>query len=191
MKDIVLLGGPNGAGKTTAARVLLPEYLGAYEFVNADELARGIPSANAIARDLAAGRLMILRIRDLVQAGMSFAFETTCAGRTYLPLLERCKMQGWRLRLYYLWLSSPEASEARVKRRVSEGGHNIPKEVIYRRYRSGLWNMRHLYLPLADTAAIYDNGDKGRVLIAEKQSGVLVVRDEHRWSRIEELTSWK
>ena len=41
MKEIVILGGPNGAGKTTAANVLLPEFLGTYKFLNADELAAG------------------------------------------------------------------------------------------------------------------------------------------------------
>jgi predicted ABC-type ATPase len=94
--------------------------------------------------------------------------------------------------LYYCWLPSPEDSIARVARRVSQGGHAIPSDVIYRRFKTGLWNMRYLYLPLADTAAIYDNSGRQRILIAEREAGSqLVIRDPERWSRIEELTPWK
>ena len=192
MKDIILLGGPNGAGKTTAARILLPEYFGLHTFVNADEVARDIAPRNVEAAGLAAGRLMIERMRRLVQAGSSFAVETTCAGRSYIPMLKECKAKGWSVTLYYLWLRTPEEAVARVAMRVSRGGHSIPSDVIRRRFKAGLWNMRHLYLPLADTAAIYDNSDRSRVLIAEKESGSpLVIRDRERWSRIEELTPWR
>jgi predicted ABC-type ATPase len=89
-------------------------------------------------------------------------------------------------------LASPEISITCVARRVSQGGHHIPDEVIYRRFKTGLWNMRHLYLPLADIAAIYDNSGQRRILIAEKESSLpLSVRDQERWARIEELTPWK
>jgi predicted ABC-type ATPase len=91
--------------------------------------------------------------------------------------------------LYYFWLRSPEHSIARVAGRVSQGGHNIPSEVIYRRFKTGLWNMRYLYPPLADNAEIYDNSDRDRTLIAEKREGVpFVVHDSERWARIEETT---
>jgi predicted ABC-type ATPase len=191
MKDIVLLGGPNGARKTTAARVLVPLYFRSCEFVNADEFARTAKAGSAAARDIAAGRLMIARIHELIQAEESLVFETTCAGKSYVPMLERCRLQGWRVTLIYLWLASPGISEARVARRVREGGHDIPREAIYRRYRLGLWNMRHLYLPLADDAAIYDNDDDAMTLIAEKESGQLTIRDAERWSRIGEQILWK
>jgi predicted ABC-type ATPase len=75
---------------------------------------------------------------------------------------------------------------------VSQGGHSIPADAIYRRFKTGLWNMRHLYLPLADTAAIYDNSGQQRVLIADREAGFpLVIHNPERWSRIEELTRWK
>ncbi len=192
MKDIILLGGPNGAGKTTAAKVLLPEFLELHTFVNADEVARKIAPQNVEAASVAAGRLMIEQMWALVRDGSSFAVETTCAGKSYVPMLKECKANGWTIALYYLWLSTPEEAISRVAKRVRQGGHHIPSDVINRRFKAGLWNMRHLYLPLADTAAIYDNGDKHRVLIAEKESGLpLVIHDLERWSRIEELTPWK
>jgi predicted ABC-type ATPase len=87
-------------------------------------------------------------------------FETTCPGKSYIPTLKTCANNGWQISLFYFWLPSPEDAIARVQKRVREGGHSIPTEVIYRRFEAGIWNMRHLYLPLADTAAIYDNGDE-------------------------------
>jgi len=192
MKDIVLIGGPNGAGKTTAARVLLPKFFGHYEFLNADDIAREIAPWNVESAAFAAGRQMIERLHSLVQKGESFAIESTLSGKSYISLLKDCRANGWNVTLYYFWLPAPEDSIARVARRVSQGGHYIPDEVIIRRFKTGIWNMRHLYLPLADTAAIYDNSGEQRVLIADRESGwPLVVHDPERWSKIEELTPWR
>lgn len=185
MKDIVILGGPNGAGKTTAAQVVLPRQLDIREFVNADEIARGLSPFNPDGAAIAAGRLMIERIRNLVQDRQSFAFETTCAGRLHAALLQRCKAHGWRVTLVYLWLPSVEAALDRIARRVREGGHDIPANVVTRRYWAGLANMRDLYLPLADLAFIYDNSDEGRALIAERTpEESLVIHDARRWALI-------
>jgi predicted ABC-type ATPase len=189
MKEIVLIGGPNGAGKTTTAHVLLPEFFALHEFLNADEIARELSPANVDAAALAAGRQLIERMRKNIRDGRSFAMETTCSGKSYIPYLKECKDNGWMITLYYFWLPSPEHSIARVAKRVGQGGHDIPREAIYRRFLTGLWNMRHLYLPLADTAAIYDNSGKSRILIATRKDGLpLVIHDSERWSRIEELT---
>jgi predicted ABC-type ATPase len=192
VKEIGILGGPNGAGKTTAARVLLPDFFHLHSFLNADDIARDLAPWNVESAALAAGRVLIERMRALVRDGESFALESTLSGKSYIPLIRDCREKGWRISLYYFWLSSPEHSIARVARRVSQGGHDIPNDVIYRRFRTGLWNMRHLYLPLADTAAIYDNSEQERILIADRESGLpLIIHDQERWSRIEELTQWK
>jgi predicted ABC-type ATPase len=186
LKDIVIIGGPNGAGKTRAAPAIIPRHLGIREFVNADEIARGLSPFNAEQVAVKAGRLMIARMHDLVQAGESFAFETTCSGRSYLPWLKGCKAQGWRVTLLFLWLPTPQAAVERVARRVRQGGHRIPTEVVIRRWKAGITNMRDFYLPLADEAAIYDNSDIGRVLIAERTpEAPLVIYDAVRWAMIE------
>jgi predicted ABC-type ATPase len=187
VKEIILLAGPNGAGKTTAARVLLPEFLELHPYLNADEIARNLLPRNAEAAALAAGRQLILQMRGLVRDGRSFALETTCSGKSYLRLLEQCKWDGWRITLIYFWLPTPQEAIARVARRVGHGGHNIPADVVLRRYYAGISNMRDLYLPLADEAEIYDNSDRKRILIAEKREGLeLHVLDPARWSKIEE-----
>jgi predicted ABC-type ATPase len=189
MKDIVILGGPNGAGKTTAARVLLPSRVRLNAYINADEIARRVSPEDPDRAALQAGRLMLRQIQSLIALEASFAFETTCSGRSYLKLLQDCKRDGWRIALIFLWVPSPEYSLARVARRVSQGGHSIPEEVIRRRYRSGLWNMRHLYLPLADEATIYDNRDSALRLIARREAPFsLEVWDGDIWARIEKET---
>jgi predicted ABC-type ATPase len=184
-KDVVMIGGPNGAGKTTAAARLLPKGLGIREFVNADEIARGLSPFNPEGRALAAGRLMIERIHELIEGGESFAFETTCAGRAHAQTLLRCRDAGYRLTLIFLWLPSAKEALRRVARRVAQGGHRIPKDVVIRRYAAGLKNLQQIYLPIADIAYIYDNTDEGGILIAERQPGqALVVCDDRRWRRI-------
>lgn len=187
MKEIVILGGPNGAGKTTTARVLLPEFLDLHPFLNADDIARKIAPWDVESAALAAGRRMIEQMRALVRDGQSFAFETTCAGKSYLRLLQHCKQDGWRITLLYFWLRAPEDALARVARRVSQGGHNIPADTVLRRYSASVRNMRNLYLPLAGEAEIYDNTDRKRVTIAEKREDLaLFVHDPECWARIEE-----
>ena len=129
---------------------------------------------------------MIVRMRELIRAGESFAIETTCAAKSYVKILRECRSGGWRVSLIYLWLPSPEYSIARVARRVSQGGHPFPEEVIRRRYHSGLRNMYHLYLPLADDVTIYDNSDNALRLVARRApESPLMVLDAGLWARIE------
>jgi predicted ABC-type ATPase len=188
VKDVFVIGGPNGAGKTTVSNRLLPTALGLNEFLNADEIARGLSPFNPDAYAVPAGRLMIDRIDRNVAAGKSFAFETTCAGHRQAKLLRACRAAGYRITFIFLWLPSPHAARQRVAQRVARGGHLIPDEVIMRRYASGLHNMRHVFLPLADVAAIYDNSGHIPLLIAEKRAGELQVSDSARWALIEEAT---
>jgi predicted ABC-type ATPase len=186
-KDVVMIGGPNGAGKTTWAYRRLSPTLGIREFVNADEIARGISPLDPEASAIGAGRLMLDRLNELIDAGDSFAFETTCSGRGHARLLERCRTEGYRITLIFLWLPSADVALARVARRVGRGGHRIPDEVVMRRYSAGLRNMRDLYVPLADIALIYDNSDERGDLIASRQlNRPFEVHDEIRWALIEE-----
>lgn len=188
--DIFILGGPNGAGKTTAAKILLPSRLFVIRaFLNADEIARELNPADPESAALRAGRILLEKMRSFIRSETSFAMETTLSGKSYLPVLADCKERGWRISLLYLWVPSPEYSIRRVAHRVTQGGHSIPDDVIYRRYQSGMWNMRHLYLPLAHDATIYDNRDSGLRLVARREAPQsLQVFDQEIWSKIEEDT---
>lgn len=188
--DIIIVGGPNGAGKTSSAPSIIPRRLRIHEFINADEIARGLSPFNPEGAAVAAGRLMMESIKSLVQRGQSFAFETTCAGRAHAYWLRKCKAADWQVTLLFLWLPTPQAAINRVAKRVREGGHGIPPDVVIRRWKAGATNMRNIYLPLSDFAMIYDNSDEGRVLIAERKLDVpLVVYDAARWAMIEKATT--
>jgi predicted ABC-type ATPase len=185
VKDLLVLGGSNGAGKTTAAQIIVPQKLNIAEFVNADEIARGLSPFNPEAAALAAGRLMLQRMRSLAIGNQSFAIETTCSGRGHIEFLRHCKQAGWRITLVFLWLPTPEMAITRVGRRIAAGGHAIKPNVIIRRYWAGLRNLHADYLPLADVAAIYDNAGSEPILVAEQISGTdLTVRDPQRWAMI-------
>jgi predicted ABC-type ATPase len=189
MKDVFVIGGPNGAGKTTAASRLLPKTLELREFLNADEIARGLSPFDPEANAVPAGRMMIERIDRLVEEGRSFAFETTCAGHRQAKLLRSCRVAGYRITFIYLWLPSAQMAISRVAQRVARGGHHIPEDVITRRYSAGIHNMRHTFLPLADIAAIYDNSIEPPVLIGERESSSpFRVLDATRWRLIEDAS---
>ncbi|MCQ2370253.1 MAG: zeta toxin family protein [Paludibacteraceae bacterium] len=159
MKQLFIIAGPNGAGKTTASYTILPEVLKCNEFVNADEIAKGLSPFNPESVSIQAGRLMLERINQMIKEGKSFAFETTLATRSYVGFIERAKKKGYFVSLIFLYLPSAEQAVERVAMRVKEGGHNIAPDVIVRRYKRGLENLVKLYMPVCDSWIIYNNYD--------------------------------
>ena len=157
MPKLYIMAGCNGAGKTTASYTVLPEMLDCREFVNADEIAKGLSPFNPESVAIDAGRLMLQRMDDLLIAGEDFAFETTLATRSYVKFIDQAHAMGYFVSLLFFWLPTPELAIVRVATRVSKGGHDIPEEVIRRRYATGMRNMVALYAPLCDYWVIYDN----------------------------------
>lgn len=166
-KQLYIISGCNGAGKTTASYTVLPEVLQCKEFVNADEIARGLSPFNPEGMAIEAGRLMLKRISELMREGESFSIETTLATRSYAQLIQQAQVQGYKVSLIYFWLNSPELAIGRVRRRVSEGGHDIPEEVIRRRYQAGIDNLFGIYMSCVDYWLMADNSQENRVIVAE------------------------
>lgn len=166
-KNLYIISGCNGAGKTTASYSVLPKLLDCKQFVNADEIAKGLSPFCPESVAIQAGKLMLLRIEELLASDETFSIETTLATRSYSELVKRAQEKGYKVTLLYFWLNSPELAVERVARRVSEGGHNIPKDVIYRRYEKGLKNLFNIFIPIVDSWMIVDNGVEPRELIAE------------------------
>jgi predicted ABC-type ATPase len=156
-KRLYIISGCNGAGKTTASFNILPEILSCKEFVNADEIARGISPFQPEKVAVEAGRLMLNRISELMKDGEDFAFETTLSTRSYKNRIIEAQHNGYFVTLIYYWWETPQLAEKRVELRVKEGGHNIPKDVINRRYLKGVQNLFNIYLPLCDYTMIFDN----------------------------------
>ena len=156
-KKIIIIAGPNGAGKTTFARSFLPEEAQCTRFINADLIAAGLSPFAPEAEALKAGRLMLEEIAGCVRRGESFAFETTLAGLSYLARIRQWRAKGYHVSLFFLCLPDAETAIARVAERVRQGGHDIPAEVIRRRFTAGLRNLENTYKSAVDTWAKYDN----------------------------------
>lgn len=166
-QKIIIIAGPNGAGKTTFAREFLPKEARCPVFVNADLIAVGLAPFEPERAALRAGRLMLEELNELVRNGESFSFETTLSGRGYAGRISDWRAAGYKVKLYFLRLSSSELAVTRVGQRVRQGGHNIPEAVIRRRFDAGLRNFEELYKPLVDSWALYDNSGDAPVLIEE------------------------
>ncbi|HEY8972201.1 MAG TPA: zeta toxin family protein, partial [Puia sp.] len=141
MSFLYIIAGPNGAGKTTAAMTVLPEALHVKEFVNADEIARGLSPLNPAGMAIEAGKIMLRRIRQLADDNEDFSIETTLASRNYLKFIKECQAKGYIVILIFFYLDSWEQARQRVEQRVSEGGHDIPETDIERRYHRGIKNL--------------------------------------------------
>ena len=167
MPNLYIIAGCNGAGKTTASYTVLPEMLNCQEFVNADNIAAGISPFNPTSVAVRAGRIMLSRIDELMDEGADFAFETTLSTKSYVSLIKEARALGYKITLVYFWLASPEEAMARVATRVSKGGHDIPQDVIKRRYYGGINNLFKLYQPICDYWLIVNNTNGKSEFIAD------------------------
>ena len=180
--SVVILAGPNGAGKSTAAPALLRGALAVNEFVNADVIARGLSAFDPDSAAIAAGRVMLSRLRELADQRTNFAFETTLASRSFAPWLHDLKASGYAVHFFFLWLPSADFAVQRVANRVRAGGHDVPEQTVRRRYRTGLGNFFKLYEPIASTWRLYDGSGPEPNPIAERlESQPIRVYDEAIW----------
>lgn len=180
---IYIIAGCNGAGKTTASFTILPEILDVHEFVNADEIARGLSPFQPEQVAFEAGRIMLHRMDELIEKKVDFAFETTLATRSYLSKIKVARKQGYRVILVFFWLDSFDLAIERVKLRVSEGGHNIKEDVIRRRYTRGLENLFKLYLNNVSEWMVIDNSQEKHELMASGIEGSdRYISDYGKWT---------
>lgn len=185
MPNLYIIAGCNGAGKTTASNTILPDILDCKEFVNADNIAAGISPFNPEGVAFEAGRVMLERINQLLTEGGDFALETTLATRSYVSFVHKAKSMGYDVTLIYIWLNSPEVAKERVAIRVSRGGHNIPEEVIERRYQRGLENLFKLFMPICNVWIVGDNSDQDIKLIARGGLNLdLDIKNDDIWNKI-------
>lgn len=184
-KNLYIIAGCNGAGKTTASFTILPDILDCKEFVNADEIARGLSPFQPDKVSFEAGRIMLNRIEELFGDNKSFAFETTLATKSYKSKILEAQKNGYEVTLLFFWLNNIELAIERVANRVQEGGHNIPTDVIIRRYKRGIINLFDIYIPIVDEYMIIDNSEGKRELIINKlKNSETEIYDEVIYERI-------
>jgi predicted ABC-type ATPase len=181
-KNIYIISGCNGAGKTTASYTILPEILDCKEFVNADNIAFGLSPFQPEKVAFEAGRIMLERIDFLYKMNENFAIETTLATKIYKSKIHNAIENGYTIKLLFFWLPSVEMAINRVAVRVSEGGHDIPNEVIERRYFRGIENLFKIYLPLCNEWAVFDNSDGEPIKIAQGIKSEIEVIQPASWN---------
>lgn len=183
--NLFIIAGCNGAGKTTASFTILPGMLACKEFVNADEIARGLSPFQPESVSFQAGRIMVERINELLKTEVDFAFETTLTTLSYINTIKQAREKGYTINLLYFWLNDVGLAIERVKTRVSEGGHNIPEETIRRRYYRGIYNLTHRFTGICDYWFVIDNSERPFTFVAEGRGPVeLKVHDHLVWQQI-------
>jgi predicted ABC-type ATPase len=192
MPNLYIIAGCNGAGKTTASFTILPEILNCKEFVNADEIARGISPFQPESAAIEAGRVMLKRIRDLIELRADFAFETTLSTRSFVVIINEARKMGYQVKMVFVWIKSVELAIERVALRVSEGGHNIPSDIIQRRYYRGIKNFFALYMSICDSWMIVDNSmDRTRLIAEGEKDYEKTIHNAELWNQILKLRDEK
>lgn len=185
---VVIFAGPNGAGKSTHADAILAA-LGMETFVNADYIARGLSGRNTDAVAFEAGRIMLKRLHQLGEAGADFAFESTLSSRTFAPFLRTLKARGYAVAIYYFSLTNAQLAIRRIKLRVALGGHDVPINVVKRRFGRSLSNFFNLYAPLADEWTLFDNSFSHQALpVAMQFASQLKVTEATTWRKLQKLS---
>lgn len=186
MPHIIIIAGSNGAGKTTSAPVLLKDSLHINNFVNADTIAQGLCAFQPEKAAIQAGRIMLDRIHNLAREGISFAFETILASRSFASWIPNLRSKGYKFHLFYLWLKSANLAVSRVKERVKMGGHMVPEETVRRRYEAGIRNFFNLYTPLADSWQLFDNSDihYPRLVASGSKDNKPFIKNEIIWQHL-------
>lgn len=191
-KNLYIIAGCNGAGKTTASFTILPEVLNCKEFVNADEIAKGLSPFQPEKVAFEAGRIMLNRINKLLANDEVFAFETTLATKSYKAKIASAQKKGYNVILLFFWLEDVDLAIERVKTRVQEGGHNIETEVIKRRYTNGITNLFDIYLPIVNEAMVFDNTNARAELIAYKTlDNTIEILNKIKFDKLKNNGTWK
>lgn len=182
--ELYIIAGPNGVGKTTFARKFLPKYANCRNFINADLIAEGLAPFSPEAAAIRAGRLMLGEIRSFARQRVSFGFETTLSGRSYLRLIRQLKERGYKVHFFFLCVKNVDVALARVKDRVVMGGHDVPEALVRRRFERSIHNFLTEYRPLADSWYLFDNSDKTPFLIAIEKKHTLRIMDAGQYQAL-------
>lgn len=175
MPVLTIIAGPNGSGKSTLVRAI--KFEGRENFLNPDDIAIQLSPSDPQKSALAAGRQVLERTQANLQAGISFAVETTLSSKQPLDTICKAKESGFHVNVIYVALNEPEKNILRVADRVASGGHNVPDEDVRRRYGRSLANAPEA-LRLAHEAVVYDNSGLRHKKVLEVRNGIVTWRTD-------------
>lgn len=182
--NIYVVAGPNGAGKTTFATEFLPNYAHCRNFINADLIAQGLSPFAPSNAAFRAGRLMLREIEAYAERNESFGFETTLSGQSYKAILGKLKVRGYAIRVYFLWVPDVKISIARIRERVSKGGHDVPEVLVRRRFGRSIRNFLQIYSAIADSWTLFDNAEEPPSPFALKEDGEPHILDRRLYDEV-------
>jgi len=177
-----VLAGGNGAGKSTFFKLYLAKY--GIKFVNADLIAKDIDSENPEGLSYHAATVAAKIREDLISQGVPFCFETVFSHESKIDFLAQAKASGYKIILVYIHLFDSSLNEARVKQRVSEGGHNVPTEKIHSRIPRTLKHIKTA-LSIVDEARILDNSSKD-----DPFQQIIVMKSGNYEAKADPLPEW-
>lgn len=132
-----------------------------------------------------ASRYMLKKIYYCLDRLEDFAVETTLATRSLQNIIASAQEKGYFVTVLYFWLDSPDLAVERVKARVKAGGHDVPEDVIRRRYVKGLRYFFEDYRMLADRWILADNTKIPFKVVAQGWRENMVVKDNIKYEAIE------
>lgn len=183
MRTYTIIGGVNGTGKSSLTGVLRTQTTDLGQIIDVDK----ITAAGGLSH-IEGGRLALQRILGCLEKGVSFTQETTLSGKRTETTAAEAKRLGYIIRIYYVGLDTPEECKERIANRVRHGGHDIPAEVVERRFE-GRWEALARVLPYCDEARFFDNGN-GFVEVAEYINGELILKGGRRPAWVQELADY-
>lgn len=183
-KNLYIFAGVNGAGKSTLynSNIKMKDIKDSIR-INTDEIVSSFGDWKNSVDQIKAGKIAINLRNQCFKEGKSFNEETTLTGKTILKTIEKAKELGYKIHLYYVGVDNPEIAKKRVKNRVIKGGHNIPEEIIEKRYYESIQNLEKI-ISKCDSARIYDNTDVYKEIFYSKNDKIIKVNEEQpKWAR--------
>jgi predicted ABC-type ATPase len=184
MANLYIIAGCNGVGKTTASKSFLPKRLKCKEFINADEIARGLSPFQPETVAITAGKIMLSRIDDLINNNKDFAVETTLTSFQTKSLIESAKKNNYKISLIFIYLDSEELAIKRVKNRVKNGGHDVEKDVIKRRFSKGISNFFNFYKNKVDYWILINNSKVNPKIVADGSNSETVLYKPNMFEKL-------
>ena len=175
-KNFYLFAGVNGVGKTTLFNAMNGNVKKSFR-INSDEIVREIGKWDSETDQVKAAKIAIGLRNECMEKGNSFNEETTLTGKTILKLIDKVREKNYKLHLFYVGVGSPDISKERIKKRVADGGHHIPDEVVDKRYKESLKNFEKI-LKKFDNVVVYDNSMRFRTLLRIIDKKVIKIADD-------------
>lgn len=175
---MLVVAGPNGSGKSSVvtASGIAKSY--GDNIINPDNYAKNITDIedNTERYIFAMRNCEILR-ESLLEAKVSFGFETVASTKEKIEFVEKAVANGYKVDLVYVSLENPELCFQRVQKRVEKGGHDVERAKIFSRYERSMSFLKD-YIRVADTAYVYDNSGRSPVLVFRKDFGKIeIIKD--------------